>query len=482
MDISTAINLLKQKKLSSKELTQTCLKKAYASGAQAYISVLEDLAMLQANDADQLYQQGKQLSPLQGIPYSLKDLFITEGVRTTAGSRALANYIPPYQGHVAEQLSKAKGVCIGKNSLDEFGMGSTNLNTPFSQTRHPLNSDYLVGGSSGGSAASVLEQSCFYSIGTDTGGSVRLPASFCGLVGFRPTYGMISRRGQIAYSSSLDQAAIVANSVLDAAQVFTVLGVPDPLDSTSYQMPVEQKVQLQQLRQTDGAGLKGLRIGYHEDFIKHCDPGVKQQLELALKKLEQAGAVLIPVTLEHVQHSIAVYYIIATAEASANLARYDGIHFGYQSSRPAKSLDDLYAASRTESLGAEVQKRILLGTFALSAGYAQEYFTKAAKVRTLIARDFAKAFDQVDIFFSPACASTAFTYQSMKELAQKDPVKVYMNDLYTVPVNLAGLTSIALPCGSSDQMPVGFQFFAASGKDQALLKAARAWESYRGEI
>lgn len=454
---------LKNKEISSLELTEECLKNLGRNQNNSFISITKDLALQQAKKCDEEIKAKGFRSELHGIPYSLKDLFITKDIRTTAGSKILYNYVPPYEGFVSRRLQEAGGVLIGKNGCDEFGMGSSNTNTVFGPVINPLNTEYVSGGSSGGSAISVLENSSFYSIGTDTGGSVRLPANFCGLIGYKPTYGRISRYGQIAYGSSLDQASPFGRTPLDIALVMDQLTENDPKDST--QAPLGKMECAKFVLKNESQSLKGYKIGYQPEFIDNCRDDVSENLKLSLKEIEKRGATLVEISLPHLKHSVAVYYIIATSEASSNLARFDGIHYGH-SSKNQTGLEQVYIASRTEGFGDEVKRRILLGTFCLSSGYSDEYFNHACKVRRLIYEDFKKAFQLCDFIYSPVCATTAFGKN--EELT---PLQMYMTDLYTIPVNLAGLPSIALPFGLSslNKMPTGFQLIGKSFEDEKLI-------------
>lgn len=463
-----------QKKISSLDITKEALKHLKAANNNAYITVTEDLALDQASQADKLIAEKHTHSYLHGIPYSLKDLFITENIRTTAGSRYLLNYVPPYQGHVAHCLKKSHAVLMGKVGCDEFGMGSTNKNTPFSIVDNPVDAKYSAAGSSGGSAASVGTGSCSFSIGTDTGGSIRLPANFCGLVGFKPSYGRVSRYGQIAYASSLDQASPIAKSVLDIACIMEEITQDDPKDSSA--VPLGKMKIVEELDKLDAGWIKGKKIGVDYTFIEQCNPKVKNALLDALKKWKSLGGEIVEISMPHLKHSVAVYYLIATSEASANLARYDGLHFGYQTQLNHPTLEETYTHSRSEGLGAEVKKRIMLGTFALSSGFSDQFFIKAAKVRRLIVNDYKNAFNKCDVFFSPVCVSTAFAKESMNEF-EKDSLKEYMNDLFTIPVNLAGLPALALPWGQGENnMPTGFQLIGKQFDDETLLRAGASWE------
>jgi aspartyl-tRNA(Asn)/glutamyl-tRNA(Gln) amidotransferase subunit A len=467
---------LKNKKISSLELTKECLKRAYESKNNTFISITEDASLVDAKIADEEIAKSGPKSTLHGIPYSLKDLFITKGIRTTAGSKILFNYVPPYDGYVSSSLKSAGGILIGKTSLDEFGMGSTNENSAFGIVKNPLNANKVPGGSSGGSAASVAEGSSFFSMGTDTGGSSRLPANFCGLVGFKPSYGRVSRYGQIAYASSLDQAAPMANTTLDIACVMEHITKKDYHDGTNVNLGAMKLVE--ELLSITESHLKGKKIGISQALIDGCAPDIKIELSKALDHLKKTGAELVEVSLPNLKHCVAAYYIIATCEASTNLSRYDGIHFGLRKAHKG-NLEDTYIESRSYGFGDEVKKRIILGTFSLSSGYYDAYYSKACKVRRLIYNDFMESFKKCDMIFSPVCASTAFDIG----VGPSDPVQMYMNDLYTIPANLAGLPAIALPFGKgADGMPTGFQLIGKQFGDAELLKVGHAFDVSTGRI
>ncbi len=476
MDIFKTHKSLISKKVSSKELVQDALKSAKESKNNTFISITEDLALKQANESDERLSQNKTKSFIDGIPYTLKDLFITKDIRTTAGSKILYNYIPPYDGYVSKRLTDDGGVLIGKVGCDEFGMGSTNENTAFGPITNPLNSNHVAGGSSGGTASTLAEKSSMFSMGTDTGGSVRLPANFCGLVGLKPTYGRISRYGQIAYGSSLDQASPMGNTVTDIACILESLSSHDLMDSTN--APVGELKVAEAVFQTNENYLKGKKIGIDESLFSSCDPLVKKSLDAALGLFKENGVEIIPVNLDHLKYCVAVYYIIATSEASSNLARYDGIHYGLRVSKDG-NLENTYRESRNEGFGEEVKRRIILGTFSLSSGYYDAYYKKACQVRRLIYEDFMTAFNSCDAIFSPVCASTAFK----KGEGAKDPVQMYMNDLYTIPANLAGVPALALPYGKAENdLPTGFQLIGKPFSEEGLLKLGRGFEHLGGKL
>jgi aspartyl-tRNA(Asn)/glutamyl-tRNA(Gln) amidotransferase subunit A len=470
MNIFQSHQALSKKKISSVELTTEALKVAETNKNNSFLTLTSDLALKNAKEADQEITKKGMRSWIHGVPFTLKDLFITKDIRTTAGSKILYNYIPPYDGYISKQLNASGGILVGKVGCDEFGMGSTNENTPFGVVKNPYSSEHVAGGSSGGSAASVAEGAAAFSIGTDTGGSIRLPANFCGTVGFKPTYGRVSRYGQIAYGSSLDQAGPVANNVLDVGCVMELITEKDPLDVTN--ISSKKMSIVTELEKVQPSLLKGKVIGYSPEFINACDDDVRNSLQEALKNFEDQGAKLKEISLPHSKYSVATYYLIATSEASTNLARFDGIHFGFRDNSEKGNLEQTYIRSRTMGFGEEVRKRITLGTFSLSAGYQDQYFAKACKVRRKIYEDFMQAFKETDVIFSPVCASLAFKKGDSKQ----DPLKMYMNDLYTIPVNLAGLPGLALPYGKHGNLPTGFQLIGKSFQDEELLKIGRAFE------
>jgi aspartyl-tRNA(Asn)/glutamyl-tRNA(Gln) amidotransferase subunit A len=465
---------LKNKKVSSTELTLECLKNAKASNNNTFISLTEDIALLQAKTSDELISKNGVTNILQGIPYTLKDLFITKGIRTTGGSKILFNYIPPYDGYVSTQFQKAGAVLIGKVGLDEFGMGSTNENSAFGNVLNPHNNKKVPGGSSGGSAATIAEGSSFFSMGTDTGGSSRLPANFCGITGFKPSYGRVSRYGQMAYASSLDQAAPLANTTLDIACIMENITEKDYHDGTNVNLGAMKIVE--QLLSIKPEYLKGKKIGVARELIDGCSSDIKSELTKALDHLKSLGAVIVEIQLPNLKYCVSAYYVIATCEASSNLSRYDGIHYGLRKAHKG-NLEDTYIESRSYGFGDEVKRRILLGTFSLSSGYYDAFYSKACKVRRLIYNDFINAFNSCDVVFSPVCATTAFDIG----VGPSDPVQMYMNDLYTIPANLAGLPGLALPFGKgSDGMPTGFQLIGKQFGDEELLKIGHAFDLSTG--
>ncbi|GGI99835.1 glutamyl-tRNA(Gln) amidotransferase subunit A [Alicyclobacillus cellulosilyticus] len=408
--------------------------------------------------------------PLFGVPYALKDNICTEGLRTTAASRILANYVPPYSATVARKLAETGAVLVGKTNLDEFAMGSSTENSAFQKTRNPFDLERVPGGSSGGSAAAVAAGMVPFALGSDTGGSIRQPAAFCGVVGLKPTYGRVSRYGLIAFASSLDQIGPFTRTVEDAAWVLNAICGHDPLDSTSAPLPAED------FTQGLDAGVQGLRIGVVTDIdTTGLDPEVKRAVDAAVAALARAGAEVVEVSLPHCQYAVATYYLIAPAEASSNLARYDGVRYGLRVE--TDSLVETYERTRSEGFGTEVKRRIIIGTYALSSGYYDAYYKRAQQMRTLIRQDFEAAFARCDVIVTPTAPTTAF------RLGEKidNPLQMYLNDLYTIPANLAGLPGISVPCGLSSQgLPIGLQILAKAFDERTLLRVARAYEQVRG--
>ncbi len=407
---------------------------------------------------------------LAGIPYALKDNMCFEGIETTCASKILKGYIPPYSATAAQRLQLAGGVMIGKVNMDEFAMGSSTENSAFYPTRNPWDTAFVPGGSSGGSAAAVAAGYVPYALGSDTGGSIRQPAAFCGVVGLKPTYGLVSRYGLVAFASSLDQIGPITHSVEDAAIVLQAIAGHDERDSTS--VPVEVPDYLASLT----GNIKGLRVGVAKEYFSpDIDAGVRESVLKAIDQLKQLGATVTEVSLPHTQYALAAYYLIAPAEASSNLARYDGVRYGFRA-KDAENLLDLYKKTRSEGFGKEVKRRILIGTYALSSGYYDAYYKRAQQVRTLIRRDFEQAFMSVDVIVSPTTPTTAF------RLGEKvsDPLTMYLNDICTIPINLAGLPAISVPCGLVDGMPVGLQLIGRMFDEPTLLRAAHAYEKAAG--
>lgn len=467
LSLSEQIHGLASGQFSSRELTQHYLQRITALDSQlnSFITVTPELALEQAAAADQRRANG-QAHALTGIPIAQKDIFCTQGVKTSCGSKMLDNFIAPYNASVIEQSNAAGLVMLGKTNMDEFAMGSSNENSFYGAVKNPWALDRVPGGSSGGAAAAVAADLAPLASGTDTGGSIRQPASFCGLTGLKPTYGRVSRFGMIAYASSLDQGGPMARDAFGCAQLLQVMAGHDAKDSTSVDQPVDDYVS--GLNQS----LQGLRIGIPKQyFAEGLDAEVKTQIEAALKQLEALGATLVEINLTTTEAAIPAYYLIAPAEASSNLSRYDGVRYGYRCDAP-KDLTDLYMRSRAEGFGAEVQRRILIGTYALSAGYYDAYYLKAQKVRRLIQQDFLKAFEQCDVIAGPTAPTTAYALG-----AKQDPVSMYLGDIYTIAVNLAGLPAISAPCGfDADQLPIGLQLIGNYWREAQLLNIAHQYQ------
>jgi len=452
---------LRARRVSAAELVQSALAAAQAGAAlNAFISLDTERAMLRARSADAALAAGNAPA-LAGIPFVHKDIFCTNGLRTTCGSRMLEQFVPPYDATVVERLDAAGAVALGKANMDEFAMGSSNENSAFGPARNPWDPERVPGGSSGGSAAAVAAGIVPFATGTDTGGSIRQPAAFCGVTGMKPSYGRVSRYGMIAYASSLDCAGVLARSAQDCAHAFAAIAGHDPRDATSVDVGTSDYVAA--LSTT----LKGIRIGVaREYFGAGVEDGVGAAVRAALREMEKLGATLVDVSLPHASLAIPAYYVIAPAEASSNLARYDGVRYGHRCADP-KSLEDLYTRSRSEGFGAEVQRRILVGTYALSAGYYDAYYLRAQRARRVIADDFGAAFEHVDLIAGPTAPTVAF------KLGEKsaDPLAMYAADVNTVAVNLAGLPAISLPAGLSGRLPVGLQLIAPAFAEARLLAA-----------
>ncbi|MBM4420835.1 MAG: Asp-tRNA(Asn)/Glu-tRNA(Gln) amidotransferase subunit GatA [Chloroflexi bacterium] len=465
--IAEAAALLRERKTSSRELTQEAVRRAKADTHNAWLHVCEERALVQADAADQKLARDEHsaATPLLGVPWACKDIIGTRGVPTTAGSRMLEGYVPPYSATVVSRLDGHGAVMIGKTNLDEFAMGSSTENSAYGAARNPWDPARVPGGSSGGSAIAVAAEHAVYALGTDTGGSIRQPASLCGVVGFKPTYGRISRYGVVAFASSLDQVGPFTRTVEDAAIVTEALMGADVHDATTMPLPVED------LRRDLGRGVKGLRLGVPREFFAHgMEPGVDAALRAALTVYESLGAELVEVSLPSTDQGLAVYYLIQPAEASANLARYDGIRFGKRVEGP--DLVETYRRTRGQGFGPEVKRRIILGTYALSSGYYDAYYAKAQKVRTLVKREFDEVFGRVDALLTPTSPGVAFPIGEKVD----DPLSMYLNDAFTLPVNIAGLPGISIPCGFSDGLPVGLQVIAGSFKEAMLLRVAAAYE------
>ena len=453
--------------ISSKELTQHYLDRisAHNGGINAMITVDEAGAMAAAEAADQRQAQGSA-GPLNGIPLIHKDIFCTEGLRTSCGSKMLDNFVAPYNATVVEKLNDAGLVTLGKANMDEFAMGSSNENSFYGPVKNPWDMSCVPGGSSGGSAAVIAAGLAPVATGTDTGGSIRQPAAYCGITGIKPTYGRVSRYGMIAFASSLDQGGPLARSAEDCAWLLEAMSGFDEKDSTSAERSVE--------RFTDSLNdaIDGLRIGVPKEYFgEGLDSGVAESVQVAIAELEKLGAVVSEISLPKQSLGIPAYYIVAPAECSSNLSRFDGVRFGYRCEDP-KDLEDLYKRSRGEGFGAEVKRRILVGTYALSAGYYDAYYLKAQKIRHLISDEFQEAFKSVDVIAGPTTPTTAFSLGDKAD----DPVAMYLNDIYTITANLAGLPGISLPCGFSNGMPVGLQLLSNYFTESRLLNVGHQYQ------
>jgi len=461
---------LRSGEVSARELTDRHLSRIEAvdGTVNAYLEVTAERARADADRIDALRAAGEPLPPLAGVPLAIKDNLCTRGVRTTCSSRMLETFVPPYESTVTDRLWGAGAVLLGKTNLDEFAMGSSTETSYFGPSRNPWNPEKVPGGSSGGSAAAVAAGECVASLGSDTGGSIRQPAAFCGVVGLKPTYGRVSRYGLVAFASSLDQVGPFTTSVADAAELLQVMAGADPRDSTCLKAPVpDYRAALTQ-------PVAGLRVG----LVRECfeaeglDPQVKASVLAAAAQLEALGCELVDVSCPRFNDGIATYYVIAPSEASANLARYDGVKYGHRAA-DAASLAEMTARSRAEGFGDEVQRRILIGTYALSAGYVDAYYRKAQQVRTLIRRDFDRAFETVDVLLTPTSPTTAFGFGAHSE----DPLAMYLADLLTIPANMAGLPAISVPCGFDGAgLPIGVQLITGVLQEERLLQVAHHYE------
>ena len=458
--------LLSRGEISSVELTQAYLGRInhYNDSLNAFVTVCEEQALIQAAQADAARAHG-ETSPLLGIPLAHKDIFCTSGVKTTCGSKMLHNFNAPYDATVVSRFKEAGAVMLGKTNMDEFAMGSSNETSYFGPVRNPWDTDRVPGGSSGGSAAAVSANLCAMATGTDTGGSIRQPAAFCGVTGLKPSYGRISRWGMIAFASSLDQAGPICKSAEDAALMLNAMAGLDTKDSTSANVPVEDYTA------NLNNSLQGLRIGIpRQHFAEGLSTEVEQAVREALGVYEQLGAKLIEIDLPHNHLSVSAYYVVAPAEASANLSRFDGVRYGYRCDGPV-DLEEMYKRSRSEGFGDEVKRRIMVGTYALSAGFYDAYYSKALKIRRLIKQDFSSAFQQVDIIIGPTSPHTAFPLGT-----KTDPVAMYLEDIYTIAVNLAGLPGMSIPVKLAGGLPVGLHLVANDFAESRLLNVAHQFQ------
>lgn len=468
LTIAQLIKGLRSKQFSSTELTRHFLQRieTHDSLINSFITVTPDLALQQAAAADARLAADSQAPALCGIPIAHKDIFCTDGIRTSCGSKMLDNFIAPYNATIVDNFIQAGTVTLGKTNMDEFAMGSSNETSFYGPVRNPWDTERVPGGSSGGSAAAVAAGFAPAATASDTGGSIRQPAALCGLTGMKPTYGLVSRYGMIAFASSLDQAGPLTRSAEDAALMMNVLAGFDEKDSTSMQHPKED------FTATLNTSLKGLKVGLPKEyFTADLDPEIAAQLQNAIKVLEQAGASFREISLPYSDLAVSAYYVVAPAEASANLSRFDGVRYGYRCQNPT-NLEDLYKRTRAEGFGDEVKRRILIGTYALSAGFFDAYYRKAQKIRRLIKNDFTAAFNDVDIILGPTTPAPAFKLGSKTS----DPVQMYLEDIFTIAVNLAGIPAISIPCGFRNGLPIGMQLVGRAFDDARLLNVAHQYQ------
>jgi len=469
LTIHEAHELLRRRKISSTELTKSVLKRIteIEGKVKACVTIVEDMALKEAEKLDKYIKTAHEITPLTGIPTLIKDVICTKGIRTTCGSKMLENFIPPYDGTVIEKLKAQKAVILGKTNMDEFAMGSSTEHSAFSPTYNPWDLSRVPGGSSGGSAVAVSTGEAIYALGSDTGGSIRQPAALCSVVGLKPTYGRVSRFGLVAFASSLDQIGPLCKDVTDCALVMNAIAGHDSRDSTSVLHPVPDYTQ--QLI----PDIKGLRIGIpREYFVEGMQNGVRAALQTAISKLQELGAEINwEVSLPHTKYALAVYYILAPSEASANLARYDGVKYGF-SGRDAGNVIETTERTRQVGFGPEVKRRIMLGTYALSAGYYDAYYVKAQKVRTLIKQEFDQAFEKYDALITPTSPIVPFKLGEKLE----DPMQMYLSDVCTLPINIAGIPAISIPAGFTDNLPIGMQIMGKPFSEEILLRIAFAYE------
>jgi aspartyl-tRNA(Asn)/glutamyl-tRNA(Gln) amidotransferase subunit A len=469
LTIEAARTAIQERQTTATALAEAFLQKIDAEDAAigAYLTTCRERALARAAEVDRIADRGDPLPPLAGVPLGIKDVMMTRGERTTAGSKILEKFIAPYDCTAVARLEEAGAVVLGKLNCDEFAMGSSNENSAYKPVHNPRDLSRVPGGSSGGSAAAVAAGTAVATLGSDTGGSIRQPAAFCGVVGLMPTYGRVSRYGLIAFASSLDHIGPVTKTVKDAAILLRHIAGRDPMDSTSAEVPVPDYVE------EIGKPVQGMRIGVAKEYFgEGLDPEVRAAVEAAIQKLATLGCEVVPISLPHTQYAVPCYYIIATAEASSNLERYDGVRYSHRA-EGVHSLADMYRCSRDEGFGTEVKRRIMLGTYALSAGYYDAYYLKAQKVRALLARDFDEAFKQVDAIVTPTTPTPAF------KLGEKvdDPVSMYLADIYTVTADLVGVPGISVPCGTSKEgLPIGMQLMGRHFDEGTVLRLAHAYE------
>ncbi len=480
LSLSEARDALKAKKISATELTKAYIARVDALNKDnnAYVVTTADIALKQAAKSDEKLAKG-QSGALEGIPLAIKDLFCTEGVQTTAGSKMLKGFKPTYESFVTKKLWEAGALMLGKTNMDEFAMGSSNMTSHFGGVKNPWkkkgsDKDLVPGGSSGGSAAAVAARMCLAATGSDTGGSIRQPAAFCGIVGIKPTYGRCSRWGMVAFASSLDQAGMFARNVRDAAITQSIICGHDPMDSTSAKLPAPD------FEKALTGDIRGLKIGIPKEYrVDGTDAEIIALWDKGIEWVKAAGAQVVEVSLPHTKYALPTYYIIAPAEASSNLARYDGVRFGYRTTSEFKSIDEMYEKTRAEGFGNEVKRRIMIGTYVLSAGYYDAYYKKAQRVRYLIAEDFKKAFEKCDVLLTPTAPTAAFAAGENMD----DPVAMYLNDVFTIPASMAGLPGMSIPAGlNKDGLPLGLQLIGRAFDEETLLRTAQVMEQSAGFV
>jgi aspartyl-tRNA(Asn)/glutamyl-tRNA(Gln) amidotransferase subunit A len=461
--------MLRKGEISSREITESALKRIDEKEdiVNAFITVNRKEALKAARLADDRFRKKEKVSPLNGIPIAIKDNLCTKGIRTTCGSKILDNYIPPYDATTVKKVLQSGAVLIGKTNMDEFAMGSSTETSAFGPARNPVNPEHVTGGSSGGSAAAVAAGETVLAMGTDTGGSIRLPAAYCGVAGIKPTYGRASRYGLISYASSLDQAGALGRTVEDCAMLMNVICGHDRLDTTS------ADVKKPDFCRSLNKGIKGIKVGLPKEyFIEGLDISVKDKIMEAVSLLHRGGAEIIDISLPHAGYAISSYYLIATAEASSNLARYDGVKYGFRSDEDVVDLIDMYEKTRSEGFGTEVKRRIMLGTYALSAGYYDAYYLKAQEARTLIKQDFDEAFKKVDCMITPVSPCLPFKIGERMD----DPLQMYLVDIYTVSLNLSGLPGMSINCGFVNELPVGLQIIGRTFDEEMVLRVGHTYE------
>src|SRR5437660_7306395 len=472
LTIDSARTAVAQKQLSATGMVEEFYKTIKAADGEihAYLTLSEERALRQARKIDDLAAKGTTLPALAGVPIAIKDVMVTKGIRSTAGSKILENYIPPYDCTAVARLEAAGAIILGKTNCDEFAMGSSNENSAYGPVRNPRDKSRVPGGSSGGSAAVVAAGTAVAALGSDTGGSIRQPAAFCGVVGLTPTYGRVSRYGLIAFASSLDHIGPLTKTVKDSALLLLHIAGRDPLDSTSADVPVPNYAD--EIERP----VRGLKLGVPKEYFgEGLDAEVRRAVEAAIQKIAAAGCEVVEISLPHAKYAIPTYYIVATAEASSNLARFDGVPYAFRTTG-ATNLSQMYRSTRDQGFGAEVKRRIMLGTYVLSAGYYDAYYLKAQKVRTLLTRDFEQAFEKVDAVVTPTTPTAAF------KLGEKtdDPLAMYLNDIYTVTADLVGIPGISIPCGESrERLPVGLQILGRHFDEATILRVAHAYEQAR---